>query len=261
MSGSTDGLKVISCKSTLQAVSDGLASCLNPSPAISTSEISETGLEESEENNTHNVTTINEQEELVLQEFPSQGSPYARRQNERKRGVQERPFSVALPMKDESNTENTIEEKSKSDNDILKGDDLTPVWVHRQVPRLQKRHSDGALRHHLIRRKSSSISCASGMTGTSMGSLDTSKDSLIDSGVSGTSDNSPTNTLNKTVSGNLNNFKQLSEEEKLVFDDVIASGFKKGEKKAKSEDQLEEKTKSKKKLKKVFKNMFSKSLR
>ncbi|XP_028512512.1 uncharacterized protein LOC110231235 isoform X3 [Exaiptasia diaphana] len=262
ISGSTDGLKVIAaCNPCLQA--NSMPASLNPSPAISTSEIIETvagiySKEESESIKNHDVVTINEQEMLVLQTYPNQGSPYARR--ERKQGIQERPISVALPMKGELNENIVSEDKSKSDNDLLKDD--APVWIHRQQPRLQKRHSDGALRHHLFGRTPSSVSCTSGTTGTSIGSLDTSKDSLIDSGVSGDiTENSPINTLKKNE--NTNNFRHLSVEERLVFDEVIASGFKgASEKKMESEEQLDEKPlKSKKKFKDVVKYMFSKSKR
>lgn len=251
LSGSTDCLKVIAACNPLLGV-NSMPSSLNPSPAISTCDMKETELDTTEESDSiknHDVVTINEQEVLVLQTYPNQG-------RERKQGLQERPMSVALPMKVEAN-ENVIEDKSKSDNDLLKDD--APVWIHRQQPRLQKRHSDGALRHHLIGRTSSSVSCTSGTTGTSVASLDTSKDSLIDSGVSGdTADNSPSNTLKKTE--NTNNFRHLSLEERLVFDEVVASGFKE-EKKMIGEEHMEDKPKSKKKFKDVVKYMFSKSKR
>ncbi|KAK3715074.1 hypothetical protein QZH41_012131, partial [Actinostola sp. cb2023] len=226
MSGSTDALKAIACNPSMEG-DEGHPSSPSPSPAISTTEIVESVLEttEASESATHDVVTIEEQEDFVLQTFPDKGSPYTRhRQVQRKNGVQERPLSVALPMKDQTDSsENTLEDKSKSDNDILNSED-TAIWIQRR-PHLQQQHSDGAVRHGALRRKSSTLSSdrTSGTTGTSIGSLDTSKDSLIDSIVSGdTTDDSPSNTLRKTAnpSRNMNDFTQLSIEERLGFDEV-----------------------------------------
>jgi hypothetical protein len=295
MCDNIDTQRIVACCNPLVSGenSDETPTSPFPSPALSTDDIMEAGLEvdrtNESENVTHDVTTIKETEELTLPSFPDEGSPYMTHRNtRRKRGAyQMRPASVALPMK-ESNMEEkegAVGDKSHSDNDLLAASGSKTrelqceapesIWVPRQRPGLQKRSSSDGVRQQYVNRRLSNLSCERVLgSSTSRGSLDTSNDSLIDSGVSGTPDNSPTNTLNKNAnrrlsstekaSQNMEKFKQLSLEERLGFEEIIASGFGENQRKLRSEedlDKLREGATSKKKFKDVVKQIFSKKKR
>lgn len=290
---SEESQKVVACNPLISGEhSDGAPTSPLPSPAFSTDDISAPEMDKSNDsgNVTRDVTTIKETEELILPNFPDEGSPYMTHRNiRRKHAVQEtRPISVALPLKETSTKEEETDsgEKSQSDNDLLNstknttlGSECDPpegIWVHRERPRLQKRSSSDGVRQQYLYRKMSNASSVHtlGSASTSRGSLDKSKDSLIDSGVSGTPDISPANTLNKNMAKrlpltdktlqNMEKFKQLSLEERMEFEEMIASGFDANQRKLKSEeelDKLREGAKSKKKFKDVVKQIFTKKKR
>ncbi|XP_031572177.1 uncharacterized protein LOC116306291 isoform X3 [Actinia tenebrosa] len=284
---SDDTQRIVACNPLVSGEnSEGCYTSPLPSPVFSTDNISgqETDMA------TSDVTTIKETEELTLPTFPDDGSPYMTHRNiRRKHAIQEtRPCSVALPLR-ESSTEETgtdAADKSQSDNNLLTSsknktrgsecDAPENIWVPRQRPGLQKRSSSDGVRQQYLRRKVSNTSSDHnlGSTSTSRGSLDKSKDSLIDSGVSGTPDYSPANTLSKNMTKtlpindktlqNMEKFKQLSLEERLGFEEIIASGFGENQRKLKSDeelDKLREGAKSKKKFKDVVKQIFSKKKR
>lgn len=290
---SDESQRIVACNPLVSGEnSDVFPTSPLPSPAFSADDISGPEMDKSNdsENVTRDVTTINETEELVLPNFPEEGSPYMTHRNiRRKHAIQQvRPVSVALPLREASTEEKgaDAEDKSQSDNNLLTSSRNTSresecdapesIWIHRERPRLQKRSTSDGVRQQYLNRKLSNASSDHmlGSPSTSRGSLDKSKDSLIDSGVSGTPDNSPANTLNKNTAKrvpltdktlqNMEKFKQLSLEERMDFEEMIASGFGENQRKLKSEeelDKLREGAQGKKKFKDVVKHIFTKKKR